>query len=79
LYAKTIFSSSYTKKAKIILLQQGNENVGKWITEQVDIVESYRKAFGQDPTERATLGILCDSDNTKESATSYIDYIEVFQ
>jgi hypothetical protein len=37
------------------------------------------KAFGEDPPSVANLAIMNDSDNTGESAVSYIDYIEIYR
>jgi len=63
----------------MILLQHGEENTGKWIEQEVDVLEDYRKAFGEDPPSAARLAVMNDSDNTKESSVSYVDYIEVYK
>jgi hypothetical protein len=74
-----IMPNTYAKEARMIILQTGTENAGKWIEQKVNIIEDYRKAFGADPPDTASLAIMNDSDNTGESAVSYIDYIEVFK
>ena len=63
----------------MVILQQGDSNSGKWIEQEVNIVEDYHKAFREDPPVTASIAIMSDSDNTGESAVAYIDYIEIFR
>jgi hypothetical protein len=72
-------ASPYTEKAKIITLQRGKERVGTWQTEEVHILEDYRRVFGEDPPMAANLAVMNDSDNTGQGAVSYLDFIEVFR
>ena len=74
-----IITSPYTDKAKMIILEQGRNKVGMWVDETVNILEDYRKAFGKDPPAIAGIAVMNDSDNTGESAVSYLEYIEVFK
>ena len=76
---KNILSNPYAAESKMIILQTGAENAGKWIEQEVNIIDDYRKAFGEDPPAVASLAIMNDSDNTGESAISYVDYIEVYR
>lgn len=78
-HEESIITNTYAKEAKMIILQAGDENAGKWMEEDINIVEDYHKAFGEDPPETASLAIMSDSDNTKERAVSYVDYIEVYR
>ena len=77
-HRERILTGKYTKKARMILLQKGKSNVGKWQEHEINIVEDYKAAFGKNPPETASIAIMNDSDNTKESSTSYVDYIEVY-
>lgn len=71
--------SPYTDKNKMIFLKKGSPRVGQWVDEEVNIVKDYEETFGKKPPRRATIGIMNDSDNTGEKATSYVEYIEVFK
>lgn len=73
-----IVANPYSSKTKMIARQGGSKNVGVWQEEQVNILDDYRKAFGSDPPAIGTIGIMNDSDNTGESAVSFIRSIEVF-
>jgi hypothetical protein len=74
-----IITSSYTSNAKMIVLQKGKKNLGRWILEERDILGDYRRAFGTEPPAMATLGIMNDSDNTKEASVSYVGFIEIYR
>lgn len=79
IYPNAIITSAYTERAKMILLEQGPAKVGTWVTEEVDIIADYRRAFAADPPDKATIGILCDTDNTHGTATAYVTDMEVLR
>jgi len=72
-----IITSAYTDRSKMIILNSGNKNTNTWQEHKVNVLEDYKKAFGENPPQRVTLAIMTDSDNTGESSASYIDFIEV--
>lgn len=53
-----ILFSPYTKKAAMIPLEEGKENLGIWQTYSVNILKDYRKIFGSDPPSTASLAIM---------------------
>ena len=76
-YQEKVLTNQFTSKAKMLPLQMGDREVGKWKVEKRHIVRDYRLAFGEDPPSRAKIAVMNDSDNTRESAVSYLDYIKV--
>jgi hypothetical protein len=74
-----ILTSPYTEKSKMVVLESGDGKAGQWVDEGIDILADYRDAFGEDPPKMARLAVMNDSDNTGESSTSYMDYIEVYR
>ncbi|MBW1719208.1 MAG: DUF3047 domain-containing protein [Deltaproteobacteria bacterium] len=78
-HTEKVITSPYTERSKMIPLQKGEENVGIWHNEKVNILQDYRFAFGEDPPAIASLAIMNDSDNTKEHAVSYVDDIEIYK
>jgi len=71
--------SPYTNRAMMVLLEKGQQKVGIWQEEEINILEDYQQAFGEKPPARARIAVMNDSDNTGESAVSYMDYIEIFK
>ncbi len=78
-YEETIITNAYAEKAKMVLLQKGDANVGKWLIHDVNIIEDYEEAFGEKPPPITSIAIMNDSDNTGEKSISYLDYIEVYR
>jgi hypothetical protein len=76
---KDAITSPYTDRAKLIALEKGGNKAGTWQAEEVNILSDYRKVFGKDPPEVASLAIMNDSDNTGQSSVSYVDFIEVYR
>jgi hypothetical protein len=69
----TVAESPYSKKARIVVLRSGSGGVGEWIDERVNVLEDFRRLFGENEVPRVRgIGILTDSDNT--ASTSAGDY-----
>ena len=50
----------------------GNENIGRWIEEKVDLLDIYRTTTKRTDTPRVKfIAIFCDSDDTKTSSVAY--------
>ncbi len=74
---ETVVTSPYTDRVKMILMEKGERELGRWVEEKVDILKDYQLAFHQKPPKMARLAIMNDSDNTGESSVSSIDWIEL--
>jgi len=78
-HAERIITNAYVDEAKMVLLEAGGEKAGRWIEEEIDILEDYQKAFGTKPPAIASIAIMNDSDNTGERSESFVDYIGIFR
>jgi len=67
----TIVPNPYTDYVQMIVTQSGSQRVGEWITEERNVYEDYKEAFGEEPPNISGIAIMTDTDNTKESATAY--------
>lgn len=76
---ENIITNTYSSESKMVILQTGDNNAGRWIEQEIDIIEDYHKAFREDPPSSGSLAIMNDSDNTGEKAVSYVDYIEIYR
>ncbi len=76
-HEKNTAGSPYADNVRIVIKESGEKNTGRWTGETANILEDYRRAFGNDPPETAGLGIMSDTDNTGESCRADIDYITV--
>ena len=57
--------SPHTESTKVIVLQSGRDKIGKWVWEEVNAYEDYKRVFGSDPRLVGAVAVLTDSDNTK--------------
>jgi len=71
----TIAESPFTSWVQYIVIDSGNENAGEWVSIKRNILEDYRKAFGEAPPKITGVTIMTDSDNTGESTTAWFGEI----
>ncbi len=67
----TIVSNPYTDRVQMVVIESGETRLGEWITEERNVYEDYKKAFGEDPPKISGVAIMADTDNTKERAVAY--------
>ena len=66
-----VFPSAYTDWVMMMPLQSGPEKAGTWVVQEQNILEDYRRAFGEDPSVITGVAVMTDTDDTGESATAY--------
>jgi hypothetical protein len=69
--------NTYYSKAIMIAVESGEENVGKWISEERNIYEDFKMVFGTEPPMVGGIALMTDSDNTGESSVAYYDDIRI--
>ncbi|HEX9263423.1 MAG TPA: DUF3047 domain-containing protein [Candidatus Binatia bacterium] len=70
--AGTICKSQKTSTVTYVVLRSGSGGLGKWITERRNVVEDFRKIYGESPDNPTALSLGIDSDDTRSSADSFI-------
>ena len=73
----TIVPNPFTDRVRMIVVQSGTADVGRWLAYERDIVADYRNAYGEEPPPLAGIAIMTDADNTGESALAYYGDIEL--
>jgi hypothetical protein len=73
----TILPNAYTGNVKMIAVQSGSGRAGEWVREERNVLEDYRRAFGEDPSTVGAVALMTDTDNTGESATAWYDDIRI--
>jgi hypothetical protein len=54
------------------VMESGEQNLGKWVFEQVDLVADHRRFYGKAPPERTQgLAILTDANSTRSYAEAF--------
>ncbi len=67
--------NAFTDRAKMIAVRSGPEEIGRWLSEERNVYEDYRRLFGHEPPRIAGVAVMTDTDNTGESTVAYYDEI----
>ncbi len=67
----TMVPNPYTDRVNMIVIESGETRLNEWITEERNVFEDYRKAFGENPPNISGVAIMTDTDNTREHAVAY--------
>jgi hypothetical protein len=67
----TAVVNSHSDRAMMIAVQSGEELAGQWVSETRNVLEDYRRLYGEDPPPVSGVAIMTDSDNTGESAAAW--------
>jgi len=72
----SVFKSEKTGLVTYIVVRSGPADLGKWLTESRNVLEDYKKIYGEAPTEEiGGVSLLIDSNDTRSSAESYFGEI----
>jgi hypothetical protein len=63
--------SPFASNDMMIAVESGSDKVGQWLSVRRNIVEDYRRAFGEDPPGIGAIAIMTDTDGTGESAMAW--------
>ena len=63
-----VASSAYTEKIQMIVVENGNGRSGKWSNFRRNVLEDYRHAFGEEPSDIVAVGVMTDADDTRAKA-----------
>jgi len=62
-----------------MVVESGDENLGKWTFEQVDLEADHQRLYGKAPPERTVgMGILTDANSTRSYAEAYYADVRVW-
>ncbi|TPW04779.1 MAG: hypothetical protein FD129_2851, partial [bacterium] len=67
----TMRPNTYTDQVIMFVVESGKDKLNTWVTEERNLYEDYKKAFGEEPPMISGVAIMTDTDNTKETATAY--------
>ena len=73
----TATESPYNSKTKIVVLRNRSTPLGKWVSEEVNVYEDYKRLIGGEPDEVQAIAIMSDSNNTESKAIAHYDDIRI--
>jgi len=69
--------SPYTGNAMIVAVESGAAKSGEWQTARRNVLEDYRKLFGEEPPSVGAIALMTDTDNTGTSAEAWYDDLQI--
>lgn len=67
----TAVPNPFTEQVHMIVVESGPAKLNTWMTEERNVYEDYKRAFGAEPPLISGIAIMTDTDNTGESAEAY--------
>ena len=75
--AGTLVVNPHTSRVQMFVVESGRARLHEWLSYERNILEDYRRAFGEEPPLISGIAIMTDTDNTGESAVAYYGNIEL--
>jgi len=72
----TVIDNRHTSRIKMIVAESGRDRLGKWQEVTRNVIEDYRRAFGEEPGRITAIGIMTDTDNTGDNVHAWYGDIE---
>lgn len=68
---ETVLPNAYTDRVRMIVVRSGDAAANRWLAEERNVLEDYRRAFGEEPPPVAGVAIMTDTDDTGSKATAW--------
>ena len=66
----TIIPNDQTAKIQTIVVESGGGRIGEWRELRRNVLEDYRRAFGEEPWDIVAVGVMTDTRNTRGKASA---------
>jgi hypothetical protein len=73
--AGLIVKSEKTSMVTYVVVRSGATGLGTWLTERRNVVEDFKKIYGEEPENPEAISIAIDSDDTNSAAESFFGAI----
>ncbi len=67
----TVIPNPRTGRVQMVVASSGAAGVGSWQTLKHNVLDDYRRAFGEEPGTLMSIGVLTDTDNTGETVDAW--------
>lgn len=71
----TIARSEKTGTVTYIVIRSGPADLGRWVTERRNVLEDYRRVFGEEPDAPGAIALSIDTNDTHTRAESFMGLI----
>jgi hypothetical protein len=67
----TVLDDPRSSRRKLLVLEQGNGKAGRWVLEERDLEDDFRRCFGEPSPGVAAVVLLSDTDDTNEGVEAW--------
>jgi hypothetical protein len=67
----TVIPNPHTSRIRMIVVESGRDKVGLWQDVTRNILQDFKRAFGEEPGRISAIGIMTDTDNTGDNVHAY--------
>jgi hypothetical protein len=72
----SLYSHAQTERVRHIVVESGEARVGHWVSVRRNVLEDYRRAFGEEPGDLVAVGVMTDyGDDGSPRRAQYGDII----
>ena len=72
-----VVHNPHSGRIRKVVVQSGGNQVGRWVSYQRDFQSDFLKAFGESPGRLIGVGVMTDSDNTRQSVRCLYGDVEL--
>lgn len=72
-----VVHNPHSDRIRKVVVQSGGSQAGRWMSYQRDFQSDFVKAFGEAPGRLTGVGVMTDSDNTRQSARCLYGDVEL--
>ena len=69
--AETVVHSPHTDRVRLLVVESGTQRVGDWVTIRRNVVEDYRRAYGEEPGDVVAVGLMTDPGDDGSTRRAY--------
>lgn len=70
------WANPFTSKARMVVVQTGDQHVGTWVRQQRNVMEDFRTYFDTDITDLSGYAVMVDGDNANKEAIAWFGKIQ---
>ena len=71
----TVARSEKTGTVTYIVIRSGPADLGRWVTERRNVLEDYRRIFGEEPEAPGAIALSIDTNDTHTTAEAVVGVI----
>lgn len=69
--AESVLHSPHTDRVRMLVVQSGEQRVGEWVTIRRNVLEDYRRAYGEEPGDVVAVGLMTDPGDDGSSRRGF--------